>query len=131
MIAVSTVEKTERTLSNMPRVTDNFDINVYNRGADESTILPPEQAYDEWMLCPYKLEWDGTNYSISDELHELNLVLTEQEVIDLTLGYGDGDLIGNYIADDDFWIDANSFKETYKNIPPRVQAWIDNVFAVL
>ena len=115
----------------MTRVKDNFDINVYNRGADESTILPPDQAYDEWMLCPYALDWDGVNYSISDELHELNLVLTEQEVIDLTFGYGDGDLIGNYIADDDFWIDANSFKDTYKNIPPRVAQWIDTVLEVL
>ena len=34
-------------------VRDNFDINVYNRGADESTVLPPEDYYDEWVLCPY------------------------------------------------------------------------------
>ena len=39
-------------------VKDNFDINVYNRGADESTVLPPEQYYDEWVLCPYSLNWE-------------------------------------------------------------------------
>jgi hypothetical protein len=108
-------------------VKDNFDINVYNRGADESTILPPEEYYDEWVLCPYRLTWDGDNYSISDEMYELNLVLTDEEVSQLTLGYGDGDIIGDYISDNDFWIDANSFKETYKNIPPAVQTWLDFV----
>ena len=112
-------------------VKDNFDINVYNRGADESTILPPEEYYDEWMLCPYSLTWDGDNYSIDKELSELNLVLTADEVNRLTLGYGDGDIIGDYTAEDDFWIDVNSFKETYKDIPERVRAWFDTVTAVL
>lgn len=112
-------------------VKDNFDINVYNRGADESTILPEDQYYDEWLLCPYRLEWDGDNYTITDELAEFNLVLTAEDVEALTLGYGDGDLIGDYISDDDFWIDANSFRETYKNIPPKVAVWLDFVEARL
>ena len=111
-------------------VTDNFDINVYNRGADESTILPPEEYYDEWVLCPYRLDWDGTNYSISDELHELNLVLTEEDAKALTLGWGT-DLGGDYIEADDFWLDANSFKETYKDIPNKVAVWLDFVEARL
>ena len=121
------------TMSSMVKelVTDNFDINVYNRGADNSTVLPPEEYYDEWVLCPYRLEWDGTNYSITDELDSYNLVLTAKDVEDLTLGYGDGDLIGDYIADNDFWIDANSFKDTYKNIPPKVAVWLDFVEARL
>lgn len=111
-------------------VTDNFDINVYNRGADESTILPEEEYYDEWLLCPYSLDWDGDNYSIADELMDLNLVLTAEEVEALTLGWGT-DLGGDYCEEDDFWIDVNSFKDTYKNIPERVKAWIDTVNAVL
>lgn len=107
------------------KVKDNFDINVYNRGADESTILPPEKYYDEWMLCPYSLTWDGTYYSMDEELSDFNLVLTKEEVEALTLGW-DG-LIGDYIADNDFWIDANSFKDTYKNIPHSVKVWLDFV----
>jgi hypothetical protein len=107
-------------------VTDNFDINVYNRGADMSTILPPEEAYTEWMLCPYRLEWDGDNYSISDEMESLNLVLTQEEYRALTLGltpeHG-----GDYYGDDDFWIDANSFKDVYKTIPESVRVWLDFV----
>lgn len=111
---------------NKQLVKDNFDINVYNRGADNSSILPADEYYDEWLLCPYKLEWDGDNYSISDEMYELNLVLTAEEAKALTLGWGT-DLGGDYIEDDDFWIDVNSFKDTYKNIPPAVQTWIDFV----
>ena len=112
-------------------VTDNFDINVFNRGAYRSEGEPEENYYDEWVLCPYRLEWDGDNYTITDELHQYNLVLSEQDVLDLTLGYGDGDLIGDYIADNDFWIDANSFKDTYKNIPIKVKVWLDFVEANL
>ena len=107
-------------------VKDNFDINVYNRGADESTVLPPEEYYDEWVLCPYSLTWDGDNYSIDQELSQFNLVLTEEDVKALTLGWGT-DLGGDYIEDDDFWIDANSFRETYKDIPIKVKVWLDFV----
>lgn len=107
-------------------VKDNFDINVYNRGADESSILPPEQYYDEWVLCPYSLNWDGNFYNIDTELSELNLVLTDEEVKALTLGW-DQNLGGDYIGEDDFWIDANSFKDTYKTIPKNVAVWLDFV----
>ena len=107
-------------------VKDNFDINVYNRGADMSTILPPEEAYTEWMLCPYRLEWDGTNYSISDEMESLNLVLTQEEYRALTLGLTPKEG-GDYYGDDDFWIDSNSFKDTYKSIPKSVRTWLDFV----
>ena len=116
------------TMTSMARdiVKDNFDINVYNRGADESSILPPEQYYDEWVLCPYSLNWDGNFYNIDTELSELNLVLTDEEVKALTLGW-DQNLGGDYIGEDDFWIDANSFKETYKTIPKNVAVWLDFV----
>lgn len=107
-------------------VRDNFDINVYNRGADNSTILAPEDYYDEWVLCPYSLTWDGDNYSIDQELSQFNLVLTEEDAKALTLGWGT-DLGGDYIEDDDFWIDANSFRETYKDIPIKVKVWLDFV----
>ena len=115
------------TVTTRKPIKDNFDINVYNRGADESTILPPEQYYDEWVLCPYSLAWDEGDIVIDQELSQFNLVLTEQDVLDLTLGYGDGDLIGDYTTDNDFWIDANSFRETYKNIPIKVKVWLDFV----
>lgn len=105
-------------------VKDNFDINVWNRGA----YFEEEKA--EWVLCPYKLDWDGNNYSIQDEMDEHNLVLTDAEAFELTLGWGQ-DLGGDYIGEDDFWIDAGSFKDTYKDIPIRVKVWLDFVEANL
>lgn len=107
-------------------IKDNFDINVYNRGADESTVLPPEQYYDEWMLCPYSLRWDGEYIEQDQELSQFNLVLTEEEAKQLTLGWGT-DLGGDYVEDNDFWLDSNSFRETYKDIPPKVAVWLDFV----
>lgn len=115
---------------NKELVKDNFDINVFNRGAWNSEILPEEEKYDEWLLCPYRLDWDGDNYSISDELPELNLVLTEEDAKALTLGWGT-DLGGDYCDEDDFWIDANSFRDTYKSIPIKVRVWLDFVEANL
>jgi hypothetical protein len=124
MNAVSTVEKIERTSNNMLKqlVTDNFDINVFDRAQYNNPGGPDH----EWLLCPYRLEWDGDNYSISDEMESLNLVLTEDEAKSLTLGWGP-DLGGDYHDADDFWIDANSFKDTYKDIPVQVRNWIDFV----
>ena len=104
------------------RVTDNFDINVFDR----AQYNDPGCDAHEWLLCPYKLTWDGDNYSISDEMADLNLVLTDEEAKSLTLGWGQ-DLGGDLEESEDFWIDANSFKETYKDIPKTVQTWLDFV----
>ncbi len=112
------------------KIKDNFDINVYNRGADNSTILPPEEYYDEWVLCPYSLEWDGEYIVQDQELTQFNLVLTAEDVKALTLGWGT-DLGGDYCEEDDFWLDANSFRETYKDIPIKVKTWLDFVEASL
>lgn len=112
------------------KIKDNFDINVYNRGADESTVLPEDQYYDEWVLCPYSLEWDGDDIVIDQELRQFNLLLTEEDAKALTLGWGT-DLGGDYCEDDDFWLDANSFRVTYKDIPTKVAVWLDFVEARL
>lgn len=107
-------------------VTDNFDINVF----DYAQYNDPEGDDHLWKLCPYRLTWDGDNYSISDEMEELNLTLTAEEAEALTLGWGP-DLGGDYHEADDFWIDANSFKDTYKTIPKSVRVWLDFVEANL
>ena len=124
MNAVNTVEKISHSWkSSMSKqlVEDSFDINVWNKGAYYET------GVDQWLLCPYTIVEDYSGYGTGDEMQELNLVLTEEEATQLTLGWGNGDLLGDYIADDDFWLDSNSFVETYKNIPQRVLDWIDNV----
>ncbi len=57
---------------------------------------------------------------------DLNLTLTAEEAEALTLGWGQ-DLGGDMEESEDFWIDANSFKDTYKNIPDTVRIWLDFV----
>ena len=104
----------------------NYDLNIYNRGADESTILPPEDYYDEWWLCPYEIDFDGAGYGTGQEREELNFKLTDSEVKDLTLGWGT-ELGGDYTGDSDFWLDKNSFLDMYKVIPPRVREYLDNL----
>ena len=112
-------------------IKDNFDINVFNRGAYESEVLPEDQKYDEWVLCPYSLRIDGDDYVVQDqELTQFNLVLTKEDAKQLTLGWGT-DLGGDYCEDDDFWIDSNSFRDIYKEIPPKVAVWLDFVEARL
>lgn len=111
-------------------IKDNFDINIWNRGAYESEVLPEDQKYDEWVLCPYSLRWDGDDICQDQELREFNLVLTEEDAKALTLGWGT-DLGGDYCEDDDCWIDSNSFRVTYKDIPPKVAVWLDFVEARL
>ena len=105
---------------------ENFDINVFDR----AQYNDPGCDEHEWMLCPYSLNWDGDNYSIADEMADYNLVLTAEEAEMLTLGWGP-DLGGDMEESEDFWIDANSFKETYKNIPQTVQLWLDFVMSKL
>ena len=111
-------------------VKDNFDINVWNRGAYYSEGKPESEHYDEWVLCPYTLTLDGEEYNIDNELDELNLELTEEEANQLTLGWGN-DLGGDHCEDDDFWIDHGAFVLVYKDIPKRVTEWFDIVFTKL
>ena len=119
------------TLMSKSSIKDNFDINVWNRGAYESEVLPEDQHYDEWVLCPYSLRWDEDGDICQDqELREFNLVLTEEDAKQLTLGWGT-DLGGDYCEDNDCWIDSNSFRVTYKDIPPKVSVWLDFVEARL
>jgi hypothetical protein len=104
----------------------NYDLNIYNRGADESTILPKEDYYDEWWLCPYQINGDMSGYGVGEECSEWNFKLTDEEAKTLTLGWGP-ELGGDYTGDPDFWLDKNSFLEMYKTIPPRVQRYLDNL----
>jgi hypothetical protein len=110
----------------MTKVTNLFDINVWNRGAYLTEGLPATEQYDEWVLCPYTIIDDKAGYGYGRELSELNLVLTYKESDELTLGWSQ-DLGGNYYPDDDFWIDSETFKDTYKDMPEIVRVWLDFV----
>lgn len=103
-----------------------YDINAYDRGAYLTGALPVAERYHEWVLCPYEIDALGAGYGTGAEKTDLNLVLTAEEVETLTLGWGQ-DLGGDYIEDDDFWIDSEFFLNTYKDVPERVKAWLANL----
>lgn len=103
-----------------------YDINAFNRGAYVTDGLPEAERYNEWVLCPYEIAGEGMGFGTGLEKQELNLILTAEEVEQLTLGWGE-DLGGDYSGEDDFWIDSEFFLETYKDIPPRVKEWLDNL----
>ena len=104
----------------------NYDINVYNKGADESSILPKEDYYDECWLCPFQIKGDMSGYGTGEECSQWDFKLTDEEAKTLTLGWGP-ELGGDYTGDSDFWLDKNSFVDMYKTIPPRVQEYLDNL----
>jgi len=103
-------------------IKDKFDINVFNRGAYESAVLPEDQWYDEWMLCPYTLVDLNGGWGTGKELNDLNLVLTDQDIKAMRFD----------TSEDDTWVESTEFIKYYDGlITPRVQEWIDNVLAIL
>ena len=111
-------------------VKDNFDINIWNRGAYFSEDRPIEEYYDEWVLCPYVINRNEDGYGTGKQLDDFNLELTKDEAQRLTLSWGP-ELGGDYTEDDDTWLDMQSFKTIYKDIPTRVKEWFDTVLAYL
>ena len=107
-------------------IKDNFDINIFDRAQYEN----PGCEENVWVLCPYTIIEEYSGYGTGDYMEELNLVLTEEEAKALTLGW-EPELGGDYIGDEDFFLDATTFKQTYKNIPESVSTWIDFVLALL
>jgi hypothetical protein len=108
----------------MTNLKDNFDINVFNRGAYLSDNSP-----NEWWLCPYTIENVGDGFGTGKELDNI-LILTDEQAKAMTLGW-DENLGGDYIGEDDFFIDAETFLTTYKDIPVGVREWIDKVISTL
>lgn len=104
-------------------ITTDFDINVWD-------YVGYNTDYDEgpgWRLSIHFLEEDETGYvSTGRFIDELYLDLTDEEAKELTLGW-DEDLGGYYIGDSDFFIQRDSFIETYKSIPPRVTQFLEAV----
>lgn len=105
-----------------------FDVNIWNRGAWETEGLEPEERYDQWVLCPYKIKAVYEGYGTGEELASLNLVLDDDEAKTMTLGLSldDG---GDYVSDDDFWLDSDSLLITYSIVPDRVKSWVKSVDA--
>lgn len=95
-------------------MTENYDLNIWDREGYETN-------YEEegWVIDVYQYPAVGSPYGSGTWLEDRTIVLTPTEAKRLTLGWGE-DLGGDYTPDADFWLDKDTFMETYKDIPERV-----------
>jgi hypothetical protein len=92
---------------------NNYDLNIWDRRGYET-----EYQEEGWEISVYKYDL-GQPYGSGEFLEDKTITLTPDEVKRLTLGWGP-DLGGDYTEDSDFWIDKETFFETYTDIPERV-----------
>jgi hypothetical protein len=93
-------------------ICENYDLNIWDKVGYET-----EYQEEGWAIECYTYPFVGAFYG-SGEYHS-TIVLTPTESKRLTLGWGK-DLGGDYTPDADFWLDKDTFFETYTDIPERV-----------
>jgi len=96
------------------RMSSNYDLNIWDRDGYES-----EYTEEGWIINIYEYHTVGSPYGSGRMLEDRTITLTPAETKRLTLGWGP-DLGGDYTEDSDFWIDKETFLETYTDIPERV-----------
>ena len=95
-------------------MTNNYDLNIWDRRGYET-----EYQEEGWAIDVYQYDYLGSPYGSGKHIPEHTITLTPTEAKRLTLGWGT-DLGGDYTPDADFWLDRDSFLETYTDIPERV-----------
>lgn len=93
-------------------ITNNYDLNIWDRRGYET-----EYREEGWAIEIYYYGYPGAPYGSGQ--HVDTITLTPTETKRLTLGW-ETELGGDYTPDSDFWIDKNTFFETYTDIPERV-----------
>ena len=95
-------------------VTNNYDLNIWDRRGYET-----EYQEEGWEISVYQYPYAGASYGSGTFMEDYTITLTPTEAKRLTLGWGE-DLGGDYCADSDFWLDKDTFLETYTDVPERV-----------
>jgi len=95
-------------------MTNNYDLNIWDRRGYET-----EYQEEGWAIDVYQYDYMGSPYGSGKHVPEHTITLTPTEAKRLTLGWGP-DLGGDYTPDADFWLDKDSFFDTYTDIPERV-----------
>lgn len=96
------------------RTTTNYDLNIWDRRGYET-----EYQEEGWVINVYEYPTIGSPYGSGTFLEDRTIDLTPTEAKRLTLGWGP-ELGGDYCSDPDFWIDKETFHDTYTDIPERV-----------
>ena len=110
------------TMTVETRMTKNYDMNIW----DETSYESGGEVTGGWKINFYQYPAMGAPYGSGQMIEELDFYLTEEEAKQLTLGWGT-ELGGDYTSDEDFFIDLESFLDTYKTIPQRLLDHIDNL----
>ena len=99
----------------------NYDLNIWDEGMYNTCHLPKDLQHSEWKISVHNLKQlpDG-DIQCGDYIQGLDIYLTPDEVVALTLGWGT-DLGGDYTEDSDFFLDIDGFFTIYKDIPERVK----------
>lgn len=100
----------------------NYDINIF----DEASYESDGKVTGSWKFSFYSIQEPDAGYGSGVIQPNLDLSLTKEEADRLTLGL-DEDEGGDYIGDDDFWIDVEGFLDTYTDIPTRIQEWLEGL----
>jgi len=95
-------------------MTNNYDLNIWDRRGYET-----EYEEEGWAIDVYQYDYLGAPYGSGTHMSDYTITLTPTEAKRLTLGWG-SDLGGDYTPDSDFWLDKDSFFDTYTDIPERV-----------
>lgn len=95
--------------------TSNYDLNIWDKLAYETS----GEEEGGWVINVYQYDYPGAPFGSGKMLEDRTITLTPDEVKRLTLGWGP-DLGGDYTEDEDFWIDKETFFDTYTDIPERV-----------
>jgi hypothetical protein len=97
---------------NKKHQTNNYDLNIWDKVGYET-----EYAEEGWAIEVYTYPYLGAFYGSGKHVQTIDL--TPAEAKRLTLGWG-SDLGGDYTPDSDFWIDKETFLDTYTDIPERL-----------
>jgi hypothetical protein len=96
-------------------MTINYDLNIWDRLSYQTSGT--EEG--GWEINVYEYDYLGAPYGSGRMLEDRTITLTPIEAKRLTLGWGP-DLGGDYTSDPDFWIDKETFFDTYTDIPERL-----------
>jgi len=93
-------------------ITDNFDINLWDRVAYETD----GERSGGWEMRAYSLRQDGNRFMVGDML-PYGMKLRLKDILKMGL---------DWEVDSDIWLDAQYVLEDY-NTPRRVRRWINEV----
>jgi len=103
-------------------MTRNYDMNIWDKLSYDTS----GEETDGWKINFYQYPAVGAPYGNGPMIEEFDFTLTKEEAKQLTLGWGP-DLGGDYTEDEDFWLDVDTFINTYRDIPQRLIDHLDKL----